>query len=262
MTTERGSAGGDTPGRRLVADGGNEDAEVPDTGTDDDADTGIGGRRDAGADDGEPDHGGAGDADEVEAGADDDRSRTRPAEIPEWDDAYLDRVADALMYSYDLARDVEVAGEPFAMYGRMVIHSQKQIFHPAVRYGRHESVDHLFVRRLDRPRPADLERLVELGETLADEWIETDESHFETAFTFVVVADEVPDGVAGFVDDHDERTLLRWGFDGHYEIRLVVVAPDREDSVATPSADVAAAFALWDEGETEERGGLLSRLFG
>lgn len=198
-----------------------------------------------------------------ETGADPDDSPGRPGAVPDWDDGYLDRVADRLMYSYDLGKDVEVAGAPVPLYGRLVVRNQKHLFHPSVRYGYHEAVEHLFVERIDHPRPVDLRRLRERGETLAESWIEPDEDHFETAFTFVVVAESLPSSVRSFVADHDERTLLRWGLNGHYEVRFVVVAPQAETAVSTPSADVAAAFRLWDDGKEEsDDGGLLARLFG
>lgn len=186
------------------------------------------------------------------------------ADVPDWDDEYLDRVADRLMYSYDLAKDAAVDGETVPLYGRLVVRNQKHLFHPSVRYGYHEAVEHLFVERIDHPRPVDLRRLRERGERLAEAWIEPDEDHYETAFTFVVVASSLPDAVRSFVADHDERTLLRWGLNGHYEIRFVVVAPEREAAASTASADVAAAFRLWDDGDAAEESGdgLLARLLG
>ncbi len=94
--------------------------------------------------------------------------------VPEWDDEYLDRVSDRLMYSYDLERDRRVRDERFALYGRIEVENRKQFLHPAISYGHHEKVGHLFVRRVDRVSVADLDRLADLGEALADEWIEPD----------------------------------------------------------------------------------------
>lgn len=185
-----------------------------------------------------------------------------PAEIreavPTWDDEYFDRVSDRLMYSYDLERDYTVDGERFDLYGEYRMRRQKQFFHPALSYGDHETEEHLFARRLDRPTVRELESLVDLGHDLAADWIVPSEEHFETVFTFIVVADEIPEEVASFVEGFRERELLKFGYYGHYEINLVIVAPDAEHAVASQEADVADAFALWGEIE-QEREGLLSR---
>jgi len=185
-----------------------------------------------------------------------------PAEIreavPTWDDEYFDRVSDRLMYSYDLERDYAVRGEAFDLYGEFRVLNQKQFFHPALSYADHETEEHVFARRAGRPTVADLESLVELGHDLADDWIEADEEHYETKFTFVLVADELPDAVASFVDGFRDRTLLKYGYYGHYEVNLAVVAPDDEAAVASEKADVVDAFALWGDVERESEG-FLSR---
>jgi hypothetical protein len=110
--------------------------------------------------------------------------------VPDWEDEYLDRVGDRLMYSYDLERDRRVAGERFALYGRLDVENRKQFLHPAISYGHHEKTGHLFVRRAERVSLTDLERLEALGETLAEEWIEPSDRHYETEFVFGLVADE------------------------------------------------------------------------
>ena len=73
-----------------------------------------------------------------------------PAEIreavPDWDDEYLDRVSDRLMYNYDLEKDRRVGGERWDLYGEMRVLSQKQFFHPALSYADHEAEEYLFVR--------------------------------------------------------------------------------------------------------------------
>ncbi|MEF8843091.1 MAG: hypothetical protein V5A62_15950 [Haloarculaceae archaeon] len=183
-------------------------------------------------------------------------------EVPDWDEEYVDRVSDRLMYSYDLEKDRRVRGERFTLYGRIEVENRKQFLHPSVSYGHHEKVGHLFVRRTDRVSVADLDRLADLGETLADEWIEPDGTHFETEFVFVVVASEVPDAVAERVADLESRTLLNYGYHGHYWLRFVAVAPDEETIAASPGADVAAAFRLWSDGgeNGNERGGAFGRL--
>ena len=182
-----------------------------------------------------------------------------PEDVPDWDDEYVDRVSDRLMFNYDLEKEFAARGRTFTMYGEMRMESQKQLLHPSVNYANHAHYEHLFVRRIDRPTVADLESLVELGHELADEWIKADEEHQGTDFTFVVVADEIPDAVASFVSGFKDRTLLRFGYYGHYEVNVGVVAPDREETVGSRNADVVAAFRTW-ESIPEAKPGLLGRL--
>jgi len=181
-----------------------------------------------------------------------------PAEIreavPDWDDEYLDRVSDRLMYNYDLEKDRHAGGQRWDLYGEMRVRSQKQFFHPALSYADHEAEEHLFARRESRPTVAQLERLVELGHELADEHVVADEEHFGTDVTFVLVADELPDDVREFVDGFRDRTLLKFGYYGHYDVNLVVVVPESEEHVASEAADVAEAFTLWDDVTTPEEG--------
>ena len=190
----------------------------------------------------------------------------RPADgstpgVPDWDDEYVDRVADRLVYSYDLERDRRVGGERFTLYGRLEVENRKQFLHPAISYGHHEKVGHLLVTRRDRVSVADLERLAELGEELADAWIEPDERHYETEFVFAVVAEELPASVREFVAGFESRTLLKYGYYGHYYVRLLVVAPDAETLVASPGTDVADAFRLWSaDGGGEKPNGVLGRV--
>ena len=185
-----------------------------------------------------------------------------PAEIresvPEWDDEYFDRVSDRLMYSYDLEKDARIAGERWVLYGEMRVRNQKQFLHPALSYADHEAEEYLFARRESRPTVAELERLVDLGHDVADERIVADEEHFGTDVTFVLVADELPSDVREFVSGFRDRTLLKFGYYGHYDVNLVVVAPGAEAHVASEAADVAEAFTLWDD-VSEPREGPLSR---
>ncbi|WP_435334217.1 hypothetical protein [Haloarchaeobius sp. TZWWS8] len=183
------------------------------------------------------------------------------ANVPDWEDEYLDRVSDRLMFNYDLEKDREVAGRTFPLYGKMLIKNQKQFFIAALRYGYHESTEHLFVDRRDEVTTADLEELVALGHELSDDWITLDDHHFETQFTFVCVVPEIADEVASFVSGFRDRTLLKHGFKGHYEVNLVVVAPERERVVASEKADVWRAFQLWDSVEAG-RTGLVDRVRG
>jgi hypothetical protein len=191
-----------------------------------------------------------------EMGSDTPTTSTRPG-VPDWDDEYIDRVADRLMHSYDLACDTDVRGEVFDLYGEMRIERQKQFLHRSLNYANHSSDEYLFARRTSRVRRTDLDSLVDLGHVLADEWIETDETHFSTDFTFVLIAPEITDEIREFVAGVRDRTLFKLGFYGHYEVNLVVVAPDEQDIVKSKNADVGRAFALW--GESAESGGLLNR---
>ncbi|WP_435348213.1 hypothetical protein [Haloarchaeobius sp. HRN-SO-5] len=181
-------------------------------------------------------------------------TETEAANVPDWEDEYLDRVSDRLMFNYDLEKDYQVDGRTFPMYGRMLVKNQKQFFVAALRYGYHESVEHLFVERADEVTRDDLEALVDLGHDLADEWITLDEEHFETTFTFVRVVPNIPDDVASFVSGFRDRTLLRYGYNGHYEVNLVVVAPEKERLVASEAVDVHRAFQLWESVEPERTG--------
>jgi len=186
-----------------------------------------------------------------------------PAEIreavPDYDDEYLDRVSDRLMYSYDLDRDVVVDGERFELAAEMRVRNQKQFLHPALSYADHDMMEFLFARRVSAPSVAELERLVEFAHGVADDRVEGDEEHYGTDVTVVLVADRVPDRVAEFVDGFRDRTLLKFGYYGHYEVNLIVVAPDEEEIAASEAADVAGAFRLW-EPVAEPDEGFFSRL--
>lgn len=173
---------------------------------------------------------------------------------PEWEDEYVDRVADRLKFNFDLEKDEVVRGERFDLTGRLLVESRKQFFHPGLNYAHQRAQEQLFVRRVDRVRVADLERAVELGHELSDERITPDEEHRGTEFTFVFVASEVPEAVRSFVDGFRDRTLIKYGFHGHYEVNLVVVAPDREEWVASENADVWRAFVTWETPDPPDPG--------
>jgi len=184
-------------------------------------------------------------------------------DIPLWDDEFLDRVSDRLMFNYDLDRDYRVRGERFDLYGLMRIESQKQFFHPSLGYADHHSDEHLFARRQSSVTVEELERIVQLGHALADERVEGDEEHYGTDLSFVLVVPEIPDDVREFVVDFRERQLLKYGYFGHYEINLGVVAPEHETAVASREADVVSAFALWDEvPDRHTPRGFVTRLVG
>jgi hypothetical protein len=188
----------------------------------------------------------------------------RPEHVPDWDDEYLDRVSDRLMFNYDLQKDYAVRGETFPMYGELRIQRHKQFFHPAISYGHHESFEHLFVEEVSRPTVATFERLVDLGHELADAWVEADEEHYSTEFIFCVVADEIPEDVRSFVAGFRDRTLLKYGYNGHYEIHLVCVAPGAEAAVASKETTLDRAFRVWEpiDEPTGLLGKLKRRLFG
>ena len=185
-------------------------------------------------------------------------------EVPHWtEDPYFDRVSDRLMYNYTLERDHRLRGERWDLYGEMRVLNQKQFFHPALSFAHHESYEHLFVRRVDRVDTGTVGDLVALGHDLADDRVDPHEEHYSTEFTFALVAPAIPDAVREQVAGLDERTLLKYGFNGHYEVNVVVVAPSREEIVANEAADVTEAFTTWESIEREEPGllGLLARRF-
>lgn len=181
--------------------------------------------------------------------------------VPTWEDEYIDRVSDRLLHNYDLEKDVTVHGEPFALAGVMHIESEKHFFHPSLNYANHESQEYLYARRQDAISLPEIERLVELGHDVAEERVEHTDEHFSTDVTFAIVVDEIPEAVADFVANYSDRNLLRFGFHGHYEINLIVVAPEDRDIVRSESADVGLAFQTWEKIEAEEPGllGLIAR---
>lgn len=181
-----------------------------------------------------------------------------PAEIreavPEWDDEYFDRVSDRLMYNYNLERDHPIRGERWGLYGELRMLNQKQFFHPALSYADHEQQEFLLARREATPTVAELDRLIDLGHDLADEWIIADEEHFGTDITFVLVAETLPPAVEEYVTGFRDRTLLKYGYYGHYDVNLIVVVPDEERYVASDAADSAQAFVLWEDVSTPDEG--------
>ena len=179
------------------------------------------------------------------------------ADIPDWDHEYVDRVSDRLLHNFDLEKDYRAKGREFTLYGRMEMESQKHFFHPSLNYANHSTTEHLFVQRRSSLTTDDLQRLVEFGHDLADEWIEADEEHYSTEFTFGFVVPRISDEIRSFVAGFRDRTLLKYGFHGHYEINLVVAAPDAEALVASKNADVSKAFQTWEPLESDSEPGLL-----
>ncbi|MDS0281121.1 hypothetical protein [Haloarcula onubensis] len=184
----------------------------------------------------------------------------RPA-VPTWDDDYLQRVGERVAHAYDVERERAVRGDRFDLYGYLSVESQKQFLHQSLNWANYETAEHLFVRRTDGVSRADCDALVELGHDLADEWIDADEQHRGTEFTFVLVVPSIPESVREHVAGFRDRTLLKFGYYGDYEVNLVVVAPERERLVASREADSAAAFDFWGAYDAEEEG-LLGRLRG
>lgn len=182
------------------------------------------------------------------------------ADVPVWDDEYLERVSSRLMHHYTLERDHRAGGDVFDLYGLLEVHSQKHFLHPSLSYASHESTEHLFAKRVPGVSVADLERYVSLGHDLADERIDASEEHYGTEFTFALVAPALPADVLAFVSGFRDRTLLKFGYYGDYEVNLLVVAPAEEAVVASRSTDLDEAFALW-RSPGESSGGLLDRLF-
>lgn len=194
-------------------------------------------------------------------GVDREPAPEEPPVAPELDDEYLEAVSRRLQYNYDLETEYALEGVSVELYGRMELHNQKHFFHPAISFAHHETHEHLFVRRVDGVTDTDLEWALEVGHDLADDWIEPHDEHYCTSFTFVFVAPAVPETVRTRVAGLDERTLLKYGFHGHYEVNVVVVAPDERDLVANEAADVEEAFRMWDPIE-ESTTGILGRLLG
>lgn len=184
------------------------------------------------------------------------RDFERPEKVPVWDDQYLDAVALRLLHYYDLEQDKDVDGERFPMYGQLHVQNERHAVHPALSFGEHYSEEHLFVRREAYPIRSTLESLEELGERLAGLWIEPSEEHYSTDFSFVVVAETIPEDVSSFVTGYRNRTLLKYGYNGHYEINLVVVAPDHQELVQSKTVDVGSAFRTWEPIRRKEPGRL------
>ncbi|TKX80425.1 hypothetical protein [Halorubrum sp. SD626R] len=198
-------------------------------------------------------------SDAAGGGGDDRRDPEElPAEIreavPDYDDEYLDRVSDRLMYSYDLDADVVVDGERFDLTAEMRMRNQKQFLHPALSYADHDVMEYLFARRVAGPTVGELERLVEFAHGVADERVDGNEQHYGTDITIVLVADRISEPVAEFVEGFRDRTLLKFGYYGHYEVNLVVVAPDEERLVASEAASSAEALRLWEPVEKPDDG--------
>jgi len=185
-------------------------------------------------------------------GADELPEPVDPEAIPDWDDEYVDRVSDRLMFNYDLEKDRTIDGRTFTLYGEMQVHHEKHFLHPALSFAHHDTFEHLFVHEAGTVSVETVESFVEVGHDLAEEWIDADEEHYATEFTFALVADHIPEDVRSFVAGFKDRTLIKKGYHGHYQIHLVVVDPDREDIVASKEATLDEALRTWEPLEEEE----------
>lgn len=178
--------------------------------------------------------------------------------LPALEDDYLARVARRLVSSYDLKSTAEAGGATFDLGGELRVESSKHLFHPSVSYANHHMREHLYADRRASVSREDLEELVELGHELADRRVEPSSEHKATEFTFVVVAPSIPDDVESFVRGFKDRTLLKYGLHGHYEIHCCVVAPDRQAVVASGRTEIDEAFVVWRS--PEKKRGWFGRL--
>lgn len=199
------------------------------------------------------------DTDGLDDSGTDTNELDRPEEVPVWDDEYLDNVGLRLLHHYDLERNYVVQGERFELYGQLHVLHERHAAHPSLTFANHETEEHLFAKRIDRPTVADVDRLEAVGERLADEWVTANENHYSTDFTFAVVATELPESVRERIEGYRNRTLLKFGYFGHYEINLIAVVPEEEMTVASKEADAEQAFRVW-EPIVKREPGRLSRL--
>ncbi|PSQ58701.1 MAG: hypothetical protein BRD23_06130 [Halobacteriales archaeon SW_9_67_25] len=175
-----------------------------------------------------------------------------PEKVPDWEDEYVDRVSDRLMFNYDLEKDHTVEGRHFTLYGEMQVHHEKHFIHPVLSFAHHDTFEHVFIRETDAVTVDRVESFVDVGHALAEEWIDADEEHYATEFTFTLLVEDIPDAVRSFVDGFRDRTMLKKGYYGHYEVHLVVVDPDGEDLVASERASLEEAFRVWEPLEEEK----------
>ncbi len=154
-----------------------------------------------------------------------------------------------------LVLDHRLRGERWDLYGEMRVLNRNSL-PPGASYGDDESEESSTpVASTGRRRRT--EATGRTGSRPCDERVSGNEEHYRTDFTFVLVADEIPDEVRSFVEGQRERTLLKYGYYGHYEVNLGVVAPDEQDAVAGEAADVVEAFVLWED-VTQPDEGVLS----
>lgn len=168
------------------------------------------------------------------------------SEFPEWERDYLNRLAGRIVHSYDLEKNKHIRGFDFTLYASFEAQRHKQLFHPAISYAEHNLYEYLFVNEYDTVTIETVDQLIDLGHELADDWIDADDDHYATEFSFGLIVPSIPDDIRQYVSRIDERTMLRYGFDGHYDIHIIVVAPEEQSIVATDRAEIQAAFIEWD----------------
>ncbi len=169
-----------------------------------------------------------------------------PEHIPELTDPYVEAVGQRLVHNYDLEGDYTVNGERFDLYGYLEVHNQRQVLHPALSVGHHESREHVFLKRTETLSEADLDRMIELGHALAEEWITADEEHYSTEFIFVFVCSSLSDPVSNRIEELDERTLLKFGYHGHYDIHIAAVDPAQQHLVSNAAFNLTEAVRTWE----------------
>lgn len=169
-----------------------------------------------------------------------------PGHIPELTDPYLETVGQRLVHNYDLESDYTVNGEQFDLYGYLEVHNKRQVLHPALSVGHHEAREHVFLKRTETLSEADLDRVIELGHALAEEWITADEEHYSTEFIFAFVTTSLAAPVSNRIEELDERTLLKFGYHGHYDIHIAAVDPTQQHLVSNAAFDLTEALRTWD----------------
>ena len=179
-----------------------------------------------------------------------------PADVPTLEDEYLQTISRRLVHNYDLEQDYRVRGESFALYGHMELHSQKHVLHSALSIAHHEAHEHVFLQRSKTLSQRAIDDAIELGHDLAEAWIDPNEEHYSTEFIFGFVVPEIPTDLASTVRDIDERTLLKFGYNGHYDIGIVLVAPETKQIVASESVDIVDALRTWEPIEQNNTGWL------
>jgi hypothetical protein len=182
--------------------------------------------------------------------------------LARWDDPYLRAVARRLRHHYDLEQGMRLAGQHFPMVGHLQMTNHKHLFHTSLRYADHSIHEHVLVTDVGDPTESTVQRLVDVGHTLASDpaYLDPSPDHYSTTFTFVLLCRTLPEAVTDTVTELRERTLLRHGYHGRYTIEVVAVNPEREQVIASAGADIAPAFATWAELPTGDTQRLSARL--
>jgi hypothetical protein len=182
--------------------------------------------------------------------------------LERWDDPYLSAVARRLRHHYDLEQAVRVAGHHFPMVGHLQMTNHKHLFHPSLRYADHSIHEHVLVTDVESPSESTVQRMADVGHTLASDpaYLVPSPEHYSTTFTFVLRCHTLSEPFTTAVKQLRERTLLRRGYHGRYTVEMVAVNTEDEQFVASAGADIAPAFATWAELDTGEPQRLSARL--